>query len=274
MKEKARMIITKVVNMISVKTEMEAPMISMYLLGNCDHYTDHKFVPFFWQSFITEAEWEFRDDLAPIKVTLVKNKGGIVGVSSVFDYIYQSLELEDMPLYEWVCRCSQIKLPKVKKFNQKRKDDNDPEMSFHSANVSFESVSESLSDSPRSGMKHSKSIYNFLSDHPLHETHGLQLHKVDLKKIPNFIGATLPRKDQSDRNYYCLTMLALFKPWRRGSNLKSNESVFWHKAFQYSFSVEHVTLIQNFHIKYECLDARDDYRAQLAKEGPGMLVSS
>ena len=72
----------------------------MYLLGNPDHYTDHKFVPFFWQSFVTEAEREFRDDLAPMKVTLVKKKGGIVGVSPVFDYIYRPLELEDMPLYE------------------------------------------------------------------------------------------------------------------------------------------------------------------------------
>jgi len=146
-------------------------------------------------------------------------------------------------------------------------------MSFHLADVSFESASGILSDSP--GTKRLKGIYNFLSDHPLHETHGLQLHKADSKKIPNFIGATLPRKDQSDRNYYCLTMLALFKPWRRGSDLKSNETVSWHEAFeQHSFSVEHVILIQNFHIKYECLDARDDYRAQLAKEGPGMLVSS
>ena len=88
MKEKARMIVTKIVNMISAKMEMGAPMISMYLLGNPDHYTDHKFVPFFWQSFVTEAECEFRDDLDPMKVTLVKQKGRIIGVSPVFDYIY------------------------------------------------------------------------------------------------------------------------------------------------------------------------------------------
>src|SRR6266540_3266875 len=126
-----------------------------------------------------------------------------------------------------------------------------------------------------SGTKHSKNVYSFLSDHPLHDTHGLQLHKADPKKILNFIGAILPRKDQGDRNYYCLTMLALFKPWRKGPDLKSNVSISWHEAFErHSFSVEHITLIQNFHIKYKCLDARDDYRAQLAKEGPGMFMSS
>jgi len=46
-KEKARMIMTKIVKMISAKMEMGVPMISMYLLGNPDHYTDHKFIPLF-----------------------------------------------------------------------------------------------------------------------------------------------------------------------------------------------------------------------------------
>jgi len=70
-------------------------------------------------------------------------------------------------------------------------------------------------------------------------------------------------------------MLALFKLWRKGSDMKSNVSVTWHEAFeQHFFSVEHTTLIEKFHIKYECLNARDDYRAQLAKGEPGMFASS
>jgi hypothetical protein len=271
MKEKARMIMTKIVNLISAKMEMGAPMISMYLLGNPDHYTDHKFVPFFWQSFVTEAERAFRDDLDPMKVVLVKRKGRIVGVSPVFDYIYRPLELEHMSLYEWVHRCSRVKLKRPK---ETTKEVINPDASFCSGDVSFGSVSGTLSDKPASHAKHSGSIYCFSSDHPLHDTHGIQLHKLDPKKIPNFIGATLPRKDQGDRNYYCLTMLALFKPWRKGTDLKSNKST-WHEAFErHPFSDEHTTVIQNFHIKYECLDARDDYRAQLAKGGPENFASS
>ena len=46
---------TKVANLLSAKAEMGAPMISMYLLGNPDHYTGHKFVTFYWQSFVHEA---------------------------------------------------------------------------------------------------------------------------------------------------------------------------------------------------------------------------
>ena len=54
-KEKARWFMTKIANLLSAKAEMGAPMISMYLLGNPDHYTDHKFVTFYWQPFVHEA---------------------------------------------------------------------------------------------------------------------------------------------------------------------------------------------------------------------------
>ncbi len=137
MKEKARMIMTKVVNMISAKMEMGAPMISMYLLGNPDHYMDHKFIPFYWQSFVAQAERAFRDDLAPMKVTLVKQKHRIIGVSPVFDYVYRPTELEEMSLYEWVHRCSRKKLPKAKISKAMKKDEYDADSSVNIANISY-----------------------------------------------------------------------------------------------------------------------------------------
>ena len=39
MQEKARRIMTKIVNLLSAKAEMGSPMICMYLLGNPDHYS-------------------------------------------------------------------------------------------------------------------------------------------------------------------------------------------------------------------------------------------
>jgi len=38
---------TKIVNALIAKMEMGSPMASMYLLGNPDHYTGHKFVYFY-----------------------------------------------------------------------------------------------------------------------------------------------------------------------------------------------------------------------------------
>jgi hypothetical protein len=75
-KEKARRIMTKVVNLLSEKMEMGAPMICMYLLGNPDHYTDHSFIPFYWQSFVSEARCAFDTENLepPHKVALIQKK--------------------------------------------------------------------------------------------------------------------------------------------------------------------------------------------------------
>ncbi|KAF8873000.1 hypothetical protein BD779DRAFT_1392230, partial [Infundibulicybe gibba] len=54
-REKARRLMTRIVNNLSAKMEIGAPMACMYLLDNPDHYTSHKFVPFYWQSFVREA---------------------------------------------------------------------------------------------------------------------------------------------------------------------------------------------------------------------------
>jgi len=57
--------------------------------------------------------------------------------------------------------------------------------------------------------------YAFQSDHPLYQTHQVSIDK-SVEVIPNFAGGTLSRCDHGDREYYCATMLTLFKPWRSG----------------------------------------------------------
>jgi hypothetical protein len=56
-----------------------------------------------------------------------------------------------------------------------------------------------------------KGVLHFTADHPLFGTHGLK--HLPSPFVPNFVGQTLPRRDQSDREFYCTTMLTLFKPW-------------------------------------------------------------
>ncbi|KAF8232822.1 hypothetical protein L208DRAFT_1175211, partial [Tricholoma matsutake] len=105
----------KVVNLLSAKMEMGAIMISMYLLGNPDHYTSHKFVSFYWQTYVSEAHKVWHPEEATsfsIKVALVKLKGKIIGLSPVFDYIYWAPELEHMSLYDWIRRCKRVKMTK------------------------------------------------------------------------------------------------------------------------------------------------------------------
>ena len=51
-KEKARILLTQIVNNLTSKMEIGAPMASMYLLKNPDHYTNHKFWTFYWPNFV------------------------------------------------------------------------------------------------------------------------------------------------------------------------------------------------------------------------------
>ena len=125
-KDKARKLMTKIINSLSAKMEMGSPMICMYLLGNPDHYTNQLFVPFYWQSFIYEARkpWNQKylssdstksDDTSststceteyehPERVILFKCNGQVIGLSPVQDYMYRPAELHNMSLYDWISR--------------------------------------------------------------------------------------------------------------------------------------------------------------------------
>ncbi|KAF8229179.1 hypothetical protein L208DRAFT_1222691, partial [Tricholoma matsutake] len=106
--------ITKIVNSLSAKMEMGAPMICMYLLGFPDHYTSHIFVPFYWQSFVSNAR---SLDMAGAKhetehVTLFKKGDQIVAMSPVSDYIFWPAELESISLYDWISCSKHLKKAK------------------------------------------------------------------------------------------------------------------------------------------------------------------
>ncbi|KAF5358680.1 hypothetical protein D9758_007766 [Tetrapyrgos nigripes] len=57
-------------------------------------------------------------------------------------------------------------------------------------------------------------------------------------------------------------MLTLFKPWRSGSDLKKVDQT-WDSAFvNHQFTLLQKDLMDNFELRFECLDSRDDYHAQ------------
>ncbi|KAF8230991.1 hypothetical protein L208DRAFT_1279233 [Tricholoma matsutake] len=72
------------------------------------------------------------------------------------------------------------------------------------------------------------SLLQFAKFHPLAATHGLESLPSPL--VPNFVGQTLSRCDHGDREFYCTTMLALFKPWQTDSTLKAKDAS-WDEAF-------------------------------------------
>ncbi|EFI27280.1 hypothetical protein CC1G_14752 [Coprinopsis cinerea okayama7 len=58
-------------------------------------------------------------------------------------------------------------------------------------------------------------------------------------------------------------MLTLFVPWRSGTDLR-NPGEEWPSAWsRVAIGARYRAIISNINLKYECLDARDDFRAQL-----------
>ncbi|KAJ7106602.1 hypothetical protein C8R44DRAFT_638159, partial [Mycena epipterygia] len=106
------------------------------------------------------------------------------------------------------------------------------------------------------------SVHAFKSSHPLYHTHYIRCDRRGLESmVPNFVGGAFPRVDQGDRDFYCCTMLTLFKPWRSGRDLK-NDVDNWHEAFtDHKFNTKANKLMCNFNVRYECNDARDDFAA-------------
>jgi hypothetical protein len=295
-KEKGRKLINKIVNALSTRAEMGAPMVCMYLLDNPDHYTNHTFIPFYWHSYVAEAQrvWEQVASSTHVdKVALIKSKQKIVGISPVYDYIYRPTELNNMSLYEWAVRCERKKNSQNSKKRQCTSEELTEECIADSqsldeengiSNGEINSENSCNDDSWRkdkniheddglhghctlndnkTSIKLSKNMYRFQKEHPLYASHVCLLKPSKANTVVNFIGRVLPRCDQGDREFYCLTMMAFFKPWRSGLDLKP-QTQSWDEIFtEHEFTKREIQLMRNFNIKYECYDARDDFHAQM-----------
>jgi hypothetical protein len=243
-KNTAKSLITQMVNALTSKMEFGSPMACLYLLCNPDHYTGFKFVNFYWKNFVHEVQssWNSATD-KPTKVVLNNNMGKIVGLSNMQDYMHRPKLYNNLNLYDWIRRVQKKKRSKVQQaeFDEKEQDKFDDDM------INSDYADDELDLLQNNSLLHrggGKLIdesddelnvldnedadelyedigqeYEFLSSHPQYQTH--YAHQVDDESIvPNFIRGTLPRCDQGDREYYCLTMLTLFKPWRFGTDLK------------------------------------------------------
>ena len=290
-KEKARILMTKIVNSLTAKMEIGSPMASLYLLGNPDHYTNCKFSCVYWKNYVSEVMkyWKTDDDtqmdIDIEKVVIQKQKGRIVGVSTVHDYVFRPHIYENVNLYEWIQCAKRIKIS-TKAAQNVESDDDLSTPTFKSTkvakckNIDADSDSDDCKSfiSDNHDIDKSYDMFNiqdtndnencFLEEHPLYETHCIEFNSKKQNIVPNFVGGSLPRSDRGDREYYCVTMLTLFKPWRTGKDLKTHNDS-WNDAFtMHEFTSKQVQVMGNFNIRYECLDARDDFSAQL-KQGKG-----
>ncbi|KAJ7830393.1 hypothetical protein B0H13DRAFT_1511601, partial [Mycena leptocephala] len=76
-----------------------------------------------------------------------------------------------------------------------------------------------------------------------------------------FWAGPIPRSDKGDREYYCMSIMTIFKPWREPKDLKDEIST-WDQTFvEHDFTARQRELLTNFNLRFECNDARDDHYA-------------
>ena len=181
--------------------------------------------------------------------------------------------MENLCVYDWISRCKREKVKpdrRAKFFEDAAAFDAGEDGHFIPQNDDADEDSESLKEKKS---KRSTNLYAFLPEHPLSLTHATQCSAPENALVPNFIGIPLPREDHGDRENYCMTILTMFKRWRSPKDLKQeNES--WDEAFHaHPFMPRQLQLMRNFNLRYECLDAHDDFHAQLRK-GEGSFIPS
>ena len=363
----ARKLILKIVNALSSKMEIGSPMASMYLLQNPDHYTSHKFIPFWWRSFVNDVtnsetsngstsqnhdidikmEDAFQEEEKNFLPLTKDKKTDDCGIDVLMEDVSKK-KIE-------ISRCSinnddlgreiyfdVSKLDSEASFlNNKAMDIDGPnnlsnagidtiknlisteEENFHidiegnnqdKCEAKYDSDDEDgdeddttdekllisqdgneyVASSKVDDYKYRPEVYNssslydwsklsvkvkvprnkkddayfkFLPGHAQSNSHMVKLvSSRDDTFVLNFIGGPLPRCDQGDFDFYCRTMLTLFKPWRNSCDLK-NKNQTWVEAFtSYEFKDANRKVMNNFNLRYECLDERDDYHAILKRQ--------
>ncbi|PBK59136.1 hypothetical protein ARMSODRAFT_899719 [Armillaria solidipes] len=287
-KEKVRKLIAKIVNVLGVKMEIGSPFICSYLLGIPDHYTNKKFVVCFWQNYVSYKVLIRKHKGSLIGVSVVEDyayRPDELTCLSLYEWIClctrkktarkkcsaksSQKNISDLCLdeeeFEW------DDLSVSKSLDDFIVDDMADGPSAFLDNVN-DNITDSLAEDFSNAFKELGNIieafqpkkpdpeslkgnYPFQKEHPLSSTHHVVCRGLLKAYVPNFVGSVLPRYDHGDYEYYCCTMLTLFQPWRSGLELKLADEN-WSSAFaRYPFDQHQHSIMENFNLHYECLDA-------------------
>ncbi|KAJ3487728.1 hypothetical protein NLI96_g3330 [Meripilus lineatus] len=259
----SRKLLTRIVNAISSRQEIGAPMIAHYLQGFPDHYTNEKFKVVYWRtydSFVVRRWEDPADDLPPDDevVQIDVKEDSVVACSRLNDYLLRPDELEDWCLYDF------LKFSYMKPMTEKESERAATYLINHESNPAY----------PRPPML-------FRLGHTQFTTHRVQLlSRSGGEYILNLVGGTLPKWTENTElsDDYARVMLIFFHPagWRTGRDLKT-ASESWKDCFRrVSFSERSRTAMSHFNTFYECKDSRFDFSIQRrkvdARKSTGMIV--
>jgi hypothetical protein len=251
-REASRKLVLKMVNALISRQEVGGPLVAAYMLGNGDHYTNRAFQSFYWKVFANNVESHFVHQHQGMShfvpdpnesVELANVDGSILSVSLHTDWVFRPLSLQDMCLYDFA---RIVRKKSLSNKNPRLWDSDDDDLG---------DIQDEVTDLPQRYLL-------FQRDHPQHKTHAVYVLPDTSRWVVNWVGAALPRLNTGNDDFYYMTMLMLFVPWRLPSELRPFDKT-WKEAFDEApFTESQKVLMKNMNVLYECLDARDDLSAQ------------
>lgn len=111
----------------------------------------------------------------------------------------------------------------------------------------------------------------YLSSHPHTKTCVRRIRHKGHNCLPDFMGQYLPRSNDPDvHELYCATVLMLFKPWWRFSDLHEGQT--WSNAlteFRQTAAPHILRMITNIQLRYSCEDAAEaEYQREVDRRMP------
>ncbi|KAJ3557014.1 hypothetical protein NM688_g1702 [Phlebia brevispora] len=304
--EAARRVITKVVNALIAQQELGGPMVCSDLMGFPDHYTNKRFQPMFWMSYVkrVSSPWcpsmaasagnDSDEDLeADEKVMVVRKGSRLMSYSKVDDYSHRPRELSNMNLYDFFKWTEIVKATSAirnkmtdrlalawKRFRDGEveertvcggedplEEDNE-DWIVNDGGQYFDVAQDDDDDEENQSGGHAdtREYFDFSPGHLKFGSHVVCVLPAKQWRVVNFVGPPLPRRNGTDNEAYCKTMLTFFRPWCSGLDLKSSDET-WMNAYDSTVLDEcHRGVIRNMNLLYECLDSRDDYASRRRQE--------
>ncbi|TFY54236.1 hypothetical protein EVJ58_g8978 [Rhodofomes roseus] len=230
LRERQRLLLFRAVNVLNREQELPAPMAVSYLMGWGDVYRSHHYTSIYWTSFIstllhcypelckrrhidhtddsrvsdlqsndveTEVGREQSDNSPEESFTLTTTSSGCITLASqVEDYQLRGDALVNKNVVSFF----------VDTYEQSVNKARDVESEAHHDEVGGQRRRRGRPPSDRS---------RYLPAHHRHDTVQRVVRGLGHNTLPNFVGAQFPRNDDPDSyDFYCASMLLLFKPWR------------------------------------------------------------
>ncbi|KAG8940013.1 hypothetical protein FRC03_005839 [Tulasnella sp. 419] len=275
--EQTRKLLFRVVHVLNQGAEFSGPQVISYLMGWGDHRCSHRYQAVYWSSLECELKKAFPclgtgsrkrkelsregenadlstepqvpdvDDMrtnplresqdpdeetSEMMTVLVDQGGNVVYRSQLTDYMYRGSELSEYSLLDMIVDTYE---EPIKKRQRDEEEDSNGQAHYEE------------------NLRNTRSRYE--EGHPKAGVMQRVVRKPGHNNLPSFVGPYIPRSDDPDRReLYYASMLALFKPWRKLSDLKAQNT--WEETYQEfhaNTSSRKRRVISNMQLYYQCL---------------------